>query len=99
MVVHVTLDIPGMEEPARGRLIGVPEVDRATLNDVIVRRGRYIDPAGRDEVLVHESFADEHGLEPGDSVAAIINGRRRELRVAGVALSPEYIYVIGPGGR
>jgi putative ABC transport system permease protein len=97
VVVHVTLDISGMEEPARGRLIGIPEVDRATLNDVIVRRGRYIDAAGRDEVLVHESFADEHGLEPGDSVAAIINGRRRELRVAGVALSPEYIYVIGPG--
>jgi putative ABC transport system permease protein len=62
-----------------------------------VRRGRYIDAAGRDDVLVHEAFANEHGLEPGDRIAAIINGRRRELEIAGVALSPEYIYVIGPG--
>jgi putative ABC transport system permease protein len=93
----VTLDIAGVDEPARGRLISIPEIDRATLNDVSVRRGRYIDAAGRDDVLVHEAFANEHGLEPGDRIAAIINGRRRELEIAGVALSPEYIYVIGPG--
>jgi putative ABC transport system permease protein len=97
VVVHVTLDIAGVDEPARGRLISIPEIDRATLNDVSVRRGRYIDAAGRDDVLVHEAFANEHGLEPGDRIAAIINGRRRELEIAGVALSPEYIYVIGPG--
>jgi putative ABC transport system permease protein len=97
VVVHVTIDIEGLREPARGRLISIPEVDRATLNDVVVRRGRYIGATGRDEVLVHEAFAAAHGLEPGDRVAAIINGRRRDLEIAGVALSPEYIYVIGPG--
>jgi putative ABC transport system permease protein len=97
VVVDVTLDVPALEEPATGRLISIPEIDVPTLNDVVLRRGRYIDPAGRDEALVHESFADEHGLEPGDVVAAIINGRRRELTIAGIALSPEYVYVIGPG--
>jgi putative ABC transport system permease protein len=97
VVVHVTLDIEGLDEPARGRLISLPEVDRATLNDIVVRRGRYIDAAGRDEVLVHEAFAAAHELEPGDRVAAIINGRRRDLEIVGIALSPEYIYVIGPG--
>jgi putative ABC transport system permease protein len=30
-------------------------------------------------------------------VTAIINGRRRELRIVGVALTPEYIYGIRPG--
>lgn len=34
---------------------------------------------------------------PGDSVAATINGRRRTLRIVGIALSPEYIYIIRPG--
>jgi len=29
-------------------------------------------------------------------VAAIINGRRRVLRIVGIALSPEYIYTIRP---
>jgi len=96
VVVHVTLDVRGLDEPARGRLVSVPEVDQDTLNDVFLRRGRYIDARRSDEVLVHEAFADEHGLGPGDRVAAIINGRRRELEIVGVALSPEYIYVIGP---
>jgi putative ABC transport system permease protein len=97
VVMDVTLDIPGVDEPAVGRLISIPEVDRPTLNDVVLREGRYIDVSGRDEVLVHEAFADEHGLVPGDRIDAIINERRRELTIAGIALSPEYIYVIGPG--
>ena len=97
VVFDVTLDVPGLEEPATGRLLSIPEVNRNTLNDVILRRGRYISADGRDEVLVHEAFADEHNLGPGDRLAAIINGRRRELTIAGVALSPEFIYVLGPG--
>jgi putative ABC transport system permease protein len=95
--VDVTLDVVGLDEPATGRLLSIPGVDEDTLNDVVVRRGRYIDALAGDEVLVHEAFADEHGLGPGDRVAAIINGRRRELQIVGVALSPEYVYVIGPG--
>lgn len=97
ILVHVTLDIPGFEEPATGRLISIPEYDRDTLNDVVLRDGRYINADASDEVLVHEAFANEHGLGPGDQIAAIINGRRRELQIAGVALSPEYVYVIAPG--
>ena len=34
---------------------------------------------------------------PGDRVAAIINGRRRWLTIVGIALSPEYVYAIRPG--
>ncbi len=93
----VTLDVATLDEPAIGRLLSIPEHDIDTLNDVFLRRGRYIESGSVDEVLVHEAFAEEHGLEPGDRVAAIINGRRRELVIAGIALSPEYVYVIGPG--
>ncbi len=34
---------------------------------------------------------------PGDTVTANINGRQRSLRIVGIALAPEFIYVIGPG--
>jgi len=46
---------------------------------------------------VIEAFALAHGLGPGDRMAALINGRRRELEIVGVALSPEYVYTIAPG--
>ncbi len=97
VVADVALDVPGLDEPATGRLLSIPEDPAAMLDGVFLRRGRHLSPGAADEVLVHEAFADAHGLEPGDGLAAIINGRRRELSIVGVALSPDYIYVIGPG--
>jgi putative ABC transport system permease protein len=97
VIATVTLDVPGMSEPASGRLISLPERGRPPLNDVYLRKGRWVDPARPDEVLASEMFADAHGFEPGDRVAAIINGRRRWLTIVGVALSPEYVYAIRPG--
>ncbi len=97
VVVNVTLDVPGFSEPASGRLISVPPSGRPLLNDVVLRRGRWLDPARPDEVLASEAFVDAHGFVPGDRVSAVINGRRRQLQIAGVVLSPEYVYSIRPG--
>ena len=37
------------------------------------------------------------GFLPGNTFEAIVNGRKRSLRVVGTALSPEFIYALGPG--
>ena len=97
IVADVTLDIPEVDTPARGRLISVPAAGRPRLNDVSLRRGRWIDPARPDEVLASEAFVNAHAFEPGQSLAAIINGRRRVLHIVGIALSPEYVYTLPPG--
>ena len=94
IVVEVTLDVAGLEEPATGRLVSIPETGPPVLNDLYIRQGRYIEPQQHDEVLVSESFAEANGLHPSDEVGAVINGRWRRLRVVGVALSPEYVYEI-----
>ena len=67
------------------------------LNDIVIQRGRYIDGTRPDEAIVNEAFALAHNLTPGDTVTAIINGRRRDLEVVGFGLSPEFIYTIRPG--
>lgn len=97
VVADVTLDVPGMSEPATGRLISLPGSGRPALNDLFLRRGRWIDPNRPDEVLASEMFCEAHGFGPGDRVAALINGRRRWLTIVGVALSPEYVFAIRPG--
>jgi putative ABC transport system permease protein len=97
VVADVTLDLADVSEPVKGRLIAVPADRRPALNDLFLRRGRWIEPGRDDEVLVNEPFALAHRLEPGDRFAALLNGRRRVLRVAGHALSPEYVYVLPPG--
>lgn len=97
VVVDVSLDVPGLAEPAVGRLVSVPDVPSPELNQVHLRAGRYVEPGRRGEVLVHEAFAAAHGLRPGDAVTAVINGRWQRLTVVGIALSPEYVYAIRPG--
>jgi putative ABC transport system permease protein len=97
VVVDVTLDVPGLSEPASGRLVAIPELQGAMLNDLYLRRGRYIEASHPDEVLLSEVFAQANKLEVGDKLGAILNGRWRELTVVGIALSPEYIYEVGQG--
>lgn len=97
VVAGVTLDMPGMDEPALGRLVSVPAEGRPLLNDVFLRKGRWIAPNRPDEVIVSESFTQRHGLEPGDTLTAVLNGTRRQLRIVGIGLAPEYIYSIRAG--
>lgn len=94
VVVEVNLDVPGLDEPAVGRLVSVPARQAPSLNDLFLRRGRSIEPGRQDEVLVSESFATANGLDVGNSIGAVINGRWEKLRIVGVALSPEYVYEI-----
>jgi putative ABC transport system permease protein len=75
VVVDVSLDIPGRSEPAMGRLISIPERQMPMLNDLFIRRGRYIQPGRDDEVLISENFAQAHRLNLGDPIGAVINGR------------------------
>jgi putative ABC transport system permease protein len=94
VVSDVTLDVPGLAEPATGRLVSLPERGRPRLNGVHLRRGRWIEPERRDEVIASEAFAQANRLEPGDSIGAVLNGRWERLRIVGIGLSPEYIYEI-----
>lgn len=94
--LEVTLDVPGLAEPATALLISVPEHGRPRLNDLLLRRGRYVEPGARDEVIVSEAFAKANKLQPGDRLSAVINGRWQRLRVVGIAISPEFIYVLRP---
>ena len=97
VVAEVTLDVPGLNEPATGRLVSIPEQQSAMINDFYLRRGRYIEAVHPDEVLLSEVFAQANHLDIGDRIGAILNGRWRELTVVGIALSPEYIYEVGQG--
>lgn len=93
---NAVLDIDGMIEPGSARLISIPDRGEARLNRLTLQTGRLPDPSRPDEVVVNQAFADAHGFLPGDRFGAIVNGRKRELAVAGIALSPEFIYAIGP---
>ncbi|MBL9138874.1 MAG: ABC transporter permease [Verrucomicrobiales bacterium] len=94
---QVTLDIAGLDEPASGLVRSLPDYSTPVLNRLFLRRGRWLQPGSRGQVLVGEAFADANQLQPGDSVVMLLNGRRQELRIAGIVLSPEFVFESRPG--
>jgi putative ABC transport system permease protein len=93
VAVDVTLDLPGLSEPATGHIISLPEDGGPQkLNRLFLRSGRFPHSDERREVVLGESFANENRLRPGDSLVAVINGRRETLEICGIGLSPEYVF-------
>lgn len=97
IVQRVNLDVPGLEEPAVGQLVSLPITREPDLNRVYLRRGRMLEFGRNDEVLASEKFVEANELRVGDHVSAVINGRKKRLRIVGVVLSPEYVFQVKPG--
>lgn len=96
VVAQVSLDLPGVDEPAQATMVSIPPRRNQILNDLHLVKGTYIGSSGS-EILISEAFALANGFEPGDQISVNINGRKRKFTIVGVALSPEYIYEIRPG--
>jgi putative ABC transport system permease protein len=83
------------ERSPRGRARGGRVADA---DDIAAPAEPPVTDAGRAlEVLVNDAFAVAHGLTPGDTMEAILDGRLQTVRIVGTALSPEFIYLIAPG--
>ncbi len=98
IVRDVTIDIEAMVEPAAARLVSLPEHADAHLNAVTLTSGRLPEPGREDEAMASDAFAEANGLVPGDTLAALINGVRRDVTIVGTGLSPEFIYLLPPAG-
>ena len=94
---NVTLDLPGLMEPASGVIMSLPDDRPQQLDTLFIRRGRLPEIGSHGEVVVGEAFADAHGFEPGNEIAGIIHGARQTLKIVGIALSPEYVFESRPG--
>jgi len=97
IVQDIILEMPDLMEPARGRILSIPEGGEPDLNRLFLRSGRLVELGRPDEVVLNVAFAEANNLNPGDDIVANVNGRRRTLHVVGTALSPEFIYAIAPG--
>lgn len=97
VVETVMMPLPDRPEPAVGEVVSLPSGGEPRLNAVHLVAGRDVDPDRGDETLLLASFAEAHGIVPGDTVPAVVNGVLRELRVVGLALSPEYVFPVQAG--
>jgi len=95
IVAPLTLEVEGFGEPITGELVSLP-TDPGALNQVYLKAGRQVAPDRDDEVLLSDGFAEAHGLSPGDTLRAIVNGHRKDLRIVGIALAPDRVFQLGP---
>jgi len=97
VVAGVKLELAGFDDPITGLLLSLPDSGEPMLNTLHLKQGRMVQPYSADEVVVSDTFAGAHRLQPGDRLAAIVNGKRKALTIVGIAVSPEYVYQIAPG--
>ncbi|MGE5583232.1 MAG: FtsX-like permease family protein [Bacillota bacterium] len=81
------------------RLITLPDRRSATVNDVMLKAGRYFSDDESNQCLVDESFFKAHRLRFGSYLQPVINGNRIKLKVIGMTKSPEYIYQLRDGSE
>lgn len=93
----VKVRLSGFEHPIQGKLISLAEQASTQLNRLTLLRGRMPESNRDNEVIVIGSFVQAHGLELGDRLEIIVNGRWKRMTIVGVVESPEFIYVIPPG--
>ncbi len=91
------LDIDGFNQPATGRILSLPPDRGLRLNELVMKSGRLPNGQKDSEVIISDTFAKAHQFKPGSQFRAILNGRKKRLTVVGIALSPEFIYALGPG--
>ncbi len=93
----LTLDLPGLREPADGLILSLPDGRETEVNRLHLRQGRLPEPFSTSEIVVSEPFAKAHGFVPGHALDATIHGRRTRLVIVGVGMSPEFVFETRPG--
>ena len=99
LIVDTAFALPGDssgDELIRSRMIGLPADHPPEVNNILIEEGSYFEQGQSGQVVVETSFADIHGIHPGDTVTPLIDGKTAELKVVGIAASPEYL-IVSPG--
>ncbi|MCA8927656.1 MAG: ABC transporter permease [Alphaproteobacteria bacterium] len=92
-----TAEVPGVAEPLVVQLLSLPDHGPPRLNRLALTSGRLVEPGRDDEAVVLAPFARAHGLVVGDRLGVLLNGAKRQVKIVGLALSPEFVYALAPG--
>ncbi len=84
--------------PTPGVALSLPPDRNPTIDDVLLVSGAFFSGSEAREVILDAQFAEAHDLVPGDRIKTLLLDKQHDLLVVGTAMSPEFVYLIGPGG-
>ncbi len=88
----VRLEVADKDEKVSIRIISIPE-DGGEINKLYAPESG-IPELGNDDVILLEQFAKARKIKVNDIITPYINGRKYNLKVAGIASSSEFIYLM-----
>lgn len=91
------INIPGLDLPLQAQTVSLPDFGEPRLNDIYLSAGRRLNSDRANEILLLQDFALAHGLKPGDTLSATMQGAKRTFQIVGLARSPEFLYTTPPG--
>jgi putative ABC transport system permease protein len=91
IVEDVMVPLADEPDPVTGRILSIPDDGVPPLNALYMRAGRLPSAGSTDEAVILEQFATAHRLQPGALLPVVIDGHTRQIRIVGIALSPEYV--------
>lgn len=91
------IDVATRDLPVSARILSLPSDNQRHLNEIRLTSGRRPEAGHSQEVVLLDSFAQAHGILPGNAISVTLNGSRRIFDVVGTAQSPEFIYSAAPG--
>ncbi len=93
---YAAIDLSGTGRPAAAYLVSLPDGNEPELNHIVLRAGR-VPERDRNELVMSENMARALGYTPGQKLNVLLGGRKQLFTVSGIALSPEFVYVLAPG--
>jgi putative ABC transport system permease protein len=98
VVQTVNLPLPGHPQSPIGEIVSLPDAAQPPLDRLILESGRLPEQGRGEEAVLLTAFARRNRIVPGDRILAVINGKLQDLRIVGLASSPEFVYPQPPGG-
>lgn len=89
--------LTNVSAPISARVISYDPDAASPINAVYLVEGRMMRTTQSAEIMLLKPFADAHNLRPGDMIAMTMNGAQHTFTIAGLVLSPEFIYALPPG--
>lgn len=97
LITGAKLEVPHFAEPVQALVQSLPDSRETQQNRLFLRSGRLPAPGSAHEILIGETFAKVHQLNPGDTLRVTINGRSQHFMLSGIAMSAEHLYLVQPG--
>ncbi len=91
------IEIEGFEDPVQATMVGVPHGGKV-FNRLLPETGSGLEDLEANQTYASSAFFAAHQLSVGDRLQIILLGQRQAFQVMGSVQSPEFVYVLAPGG-